>query len=97
MVTGYPPFYCNNREVLYKRIINEELTYPKYVDKCLRSLFDGLFQKNPKFRFGASEIKSHAWFKGFDWASLLEKKIIPPFQPILKSETDVEYFDPVNN
>ena len=27
---------------------------------------------------------------------MIEKKIIPPFVPVLKNEIDVSYFDPVN-
>jgi len=95
MMTGFPPFYSKNHEVLYQNIIETELNYPKYVDKCLRNLLEGLFQKNPLLRYGANEIKNHEWFKGFDWKALLAKKLIPPFKPVLKSETDVTYFDPV--
>ena len=95
MVTGLPPFYCQNRELLYQKILESELFYPKYIDKSLRNLLEGLFQKNSKNRFSEVEIKKHEWFKGFDWNALLEKKLIPPFMPILKSDTDVTYFDPV--
>jgi len=95
MIAGIPPFYSNNRDVLYQRIIEEDLNYPKFFDKCLKSLLDGLFQKKPEMRFDAKEIKAHDWFKGFDWNALLSKQIVAPFKPILKSETDVSYFDTV--
>ncbi|KAK5816872.1 kinase-like protein [Linnemannia elongata] len=39
----------------------------------------------------ASEIKSHPWFRGIDWASLRSQR--PPFQPALKDPADTRYFD----
>jgi hypothetical protein len=42
-------------------------------------------------RNGVSEIKSHPWFKNFNWKGVQEMK--PPFIPVLHSETDVSNFD----
>lgn len=95
MVTGLPPFDNNNRDALYKKIVEEELVYPIFIEKNLKNLLEGLFQKKAEKRFGAKEIKSHEFFKGFDWKALLNKKILPPFQPVLNSAYDVAYFDRV--
>ncbi|KAG0361816.1 hypothetical protein BGZ54_008928 [Gamsiella multidivaricata] len=39
----------------------------------------------------ASEIKSHPWFHGIDWANLRSQQ--PPFRPALKDPADTRYFD----
>jgi len=39
----------------------------------------------------ASEIKSHPWFRGVDWATLRSQE--PPFRPVLKDPADTRYFD----
>jgi serum/glucocorticoid-regulated kinase 2 len=100
MLTGLPPFYTTNRDELFDRIKYETLVFPKKINPVLRNLLEGLFQKNPNQRIGGSdrgamEIKSHKWFEGFDWDALRTKTIPPPFVPVLKSDIDVSYFDPV--
>lgn len=95
MVTGLPPFCCSNRDFLYNKILEHELVYPKYVDKTLKPLLEGLLQKDPKKRFAWKEVQSHEWFRNIDWSLILIKKITPPFIPALKSELDVAYFDTV--
>ena len=100
MLTGLPPFYTTNRDELFDRIKYETLVFPKKINPVLRNLLEGLFQKNPNQRIGGSdrgamEIKSHKWFEGFDWDALRAKTIPPPFVPVLKSDIDVSYFDPV--
>eukprot|EP01017_Pseudomicrothorax_dubius_P002396 TRINITY_DN10054_c0_g10_i2.p1 TRINITY_DN10054_c0_g10~~TRINITY_DN10054_c0_g10_i2.p1 ORF type:complete len:386 (+),score=80.88 TRINITY_DN10054_c0_g10_i2:65-1222(+) len=99
MVTGLPPFYTSNREELFRRIVHEALPIPKYLSENLKSLFHGVFQKNPEKRLGsgpdgALEIVKHPWFSTLDWDALYRKEIRPPFVPKLKNELDVSNFDP---
>ena len=61
----------------------------------------GLLQKDPGQRLGGSkrdveEVKDHPFFGGVPnfWEDLYNKKIPPPFKPVVTSETDVRYFDP---
>ena len=42
---------------------------------------------------GASAIKKHKWFAGFDWAALEEGKMAAPFVPELKTPFDTSNFD----
>ena len=42
-----------------------------------------MLNRNPNKRLGAGpsdaeEIKSHKWFKGFDWNEVYNRKLIPP-------------------
>ena len=71
------------------------------ISPALRSLFEGLFEKDPVKRLGngttgrsgGEEIKCHPWFEKVDWNALMEKKIKPPFIPKIKNELDVTHFD----
>lgn len=40
---------------------------------------------------GASEVKQHPFFQGFDWTGLLRQKA--EFIPQLEAEDDTSYFD----
>ena len=31
MITGLPPFYSNNRETMFEKIMRAELTFPDYI------------------------------------------------------------------
>jgi len=42
----------------------------------------------------AKEIKEHPWFAKFDWNAITDNKIMAPFVPKLKFDTDISYFDP---
>lgn len=42
---------------------------------------------------GAQEIKSHPWFKDFNFKDLEEKKVKAPFIPKLLDKHDVQNFD----
>ncbi|CAH0558035.1 unnamed protein product [Brassicogethes aeneus] len=41
---------------------------------------------------GIKDIKSHHWFGNFHWGALSERKLLPPFKPDLKSNTDTRCF-----
>jgi len=38
---------------------------------------------------GVNDIKDHRFFKGFNWETLLAKKIKPPYIPPLKYYIDI--------
>lgn len=42
---------------------------------------------------GAKEIKSHPWFKTFDWDGLIQKKLKAPYVPKIKNSLDISNFD----
>ena len=39
------------------------------------------------------EVKSHMFFKSINWGDVYNKRITPPFIPIIHSETSTDYFD----
>ncbi|KAI8874220.1 kinase-like protein [Ramicandelaber brevisporus] len=96
MLTGLPPFYDENTNIMYRKIVEDELVFPDYVGLRARSLLAGLLVRDPNQRLGilgASQIKSHPFFDEINWDMLLAKKYDPPFKPSVASAIDTSNFD----
>ena len=98
MLYGLPPFYSRNCQEMYHAIINAPLVFKQSATRDARHLLIGLLQKNPKKRLGSGhrdfdEIKEHIFFDQIDWDDLLNKRIEPPFNPMVRDETDLTNID----
>lgn len=86
MLTGLPPFYDENTNEMYRKILQEPLHFPgpEVVPSAARDLLTKLLDRNPERRLGANgaaEIKAHAFFANIDWRKLLQRKYEPSFKP----------------
>ena len=86
MLTGLPPFYDENTNVMYRKILQEPLSFPgpEVVPPAARDLLSRLLERDPQARLGANgaaEIKSHHFFANIDWRKLLQRKYEPSFRP----------------
>ena len=98
MLASYPPFYDEDPMRTYAKIMRGAVTYPSHFSKNAISLIAGLLQAKPTRRLGAlkggvTEIKSHAWFEGFDWERLIKQKMPAPILPKIKNDFDLSNFD----
>ncbi|KAG8751953.1 AGC protein kinase Gad8 [Serendipita sp. 396] len=97
MMTGLPPFYDENVNLMYQRILHDPLRFPDEMGGEAKSVMTGLLQRDPHKRLGnngAEEIKRHPFFsRHIDWNRLIAKKIQPPFKPSVNSALDVANFD----
>lgn len=97
MLTGLPPFYDENTNEMYRKILQEPLRFPEEVQPEARSLLVLLLNRDPAQRLGvngAQDIKNHPFFaKHIDWKRLVAKKIQPPFKPAVASAIDTSNFD----
>mmetsp|Transcript_6961 Transcript_6961/g.10978 ORF Transcript_6961/g.10978 Transcript_6961/m.10978 type:complete len:530 (+) Transcript_6961:66-1655(+) len=99
MLTGAPPFYSKNRSILQQKIIGSKLHFPPYLSEHAKSLLSGLLNKVAIKRLGAGlddaiEIMQHPFFSGLSWEAVLEKRVTPPFRPMVsRNITDVNNFD----
>ena len=98
MMTGLPPFYNQNLNIMYEKILNAPLPLPKYLSKEARSILLGLLERDPKRRLGSSdkdaeEMEQHPFYKDIDWVKLYKKEIKPPFKPKVKDENDTSNVD----
>lgn len=95
MLTGLPPFYSQNINLMYQRILNGDLRFPTFITPDAQSLLEGLLCRDVSKRLGDDTVKPHPFFKSIDWKKLEAKEIEPPFKPKVKGNTDVTNIDPV--
>ncbi|KAH0482201.1 MAG: uncharacterized protein KVP18_000135 [Porospora cf. gigantea A] len=79
---------------IFKSILTAKITFPSFVqDEAGVQLIKGLLCRLPEFRMGCSlggakDIKSHAFFSGFDWDALLGRQLEPPLVPVQEVYAD---------
>ncbi|KAF2002371.1 serine/threonine-protein kinase YPK2/YKR2 [Amniculicola lignicola CBS 123094] len=98
MLTGLPPFYDENTNDMYRKILTEPLHFPgpDVVPPAARDLLTRLLDRNAEKRLGAkgaAEIKAHYFFHSIDWRKLLERKYEPSFKPNVVDAKDTANFD----
>lgn len=98
MLTGLPPFYNQNVNIMYEKILRAKLTFPAYLSPEAKSLLAGLIERDVSKRLGSgptgtAEIKNHPFFAKIDWEKLWRKEYDPPFKPNVSSEADVSNVD----
>uniref|UniRef100_A0A8D0L5J4 non-specific serine/threonine protein kinase n=1 Tax=Sphenodon punctatus TaxID=8508 RepID=A0A8D0L5J4_SPHPU len=101
LLTGASPFTLegekNSQAEVSRRILRCHPPFPSIIGPVARDLLQKLLCKDPKKRIGsgpsrAQEIKEHPFFKSLDWSVLAERRIRPPFKPVIRSELDVRNF-----
>lgn len=100
MLTGLPPFYSEDVNEMYRKILHDPLLFPPDVKSDARDLLARLLIRDTNMRLGslpsgAADIKNHDFFtKHIDWKMLMAKKVQPPFKPGVASAFDTSNFDP---
>jgi serine/threonine protein kinase len=99
MLYALPPFYSQNQALMFERIKLNEVKFPEnpVTSPEAKDIIKKLLIKDPAKRLGTvgdiNDLKNHPWFKGFDWAALLAKKMRPPFTPKVSGEDWINNFD----
>ena len=82
LITGKPPFFSQDQNVLYKKIVENKIVFQEFFSDELKDLLKKMLDKDPKKRIGInndkSDLKSHEFFKEINWEELGKKKINPP-------------------
>lgn len=91
LLVGNPPYFTNNRDMLFKNIQTAPLKLPMYLSPTVKELLIALLNRNPSKRLGggkgdADEIKKHQWFKTINWDDVINRKLTPP-KPVITSYT----------
>lgn len=95
MLTGLPPFYCEDVQQMYSKIMTAELQIPDSVSPDAADLIRKLLERDPERRLQDPEqIKIHPFFSSIDFNRLVSKAIEPPFVPDVKDESDTSNIDP---
>ncbi|CAD8095310.1 unnamed protein product [Paramecium sonneborni] len=97
-VTGLPPFYCEDKNIIYTRLLNEQVQFPKKLSPEVKDLIKLLMIKDPNKRLGSKngvdDILSHPWFQDVDISKYIQKQIDPPYFPDL---TKLQFKSPTTN
>eukprot|EP00033_Pygsuia_biforma_P001612 GCRY01001814.1.p1 GENE.GCRY01001814.1~~GCRY01001814.1.p1 ORF type:complete len:368 (-),score=36.94 GCRY01001814.1:608-1711(-) len=98
MLVGLPPFYSQNVQTMYRKILHDPLSFPPHVSPLAQSLLKGLLARDPYKRTGggegdAMELIHHPFFRGIDWDRLERRQILAPFIPDVKDVSDLSQFD----
>ena len=104
---GIPPFHASEAEKVFENILTRKIGWPDEMDcesisEEAKDLINKLLcmvpddrlgsNKEGKFASGGDEIRSHGWFQGINWESLLQDEA--QFVPQTENIEDTEYFDP---
>lgn len=91
MMVGIPPFFHRNKHRMYFLIKESPVNFPDPIKHGIdisapaRDLIKRLLDKNKKTRLGAkgdvNEILSHPFFNNIDIEKVLNKQLLPPYQP----------------
>ena len=110
MMTGHPPFYCDEEEDwdydnakynLGQKILNYEVDFPKHMSLAAVSIVKELLTKDPALRLGSDgsvdTVRQHPFFKDIDWKALQDKRVKPPEKEkdARKPEEDTRSFSKV--
>jgi len=95
MLVGDVPFYHDNVQKMFRKIVQDDVTFPPEIDGSPASdLINLLLKKTPQERLtDFTRMKEHPFFNGLDWDQLYRKELTPAFIPKVGSITDTSNFD----
>ncbi|CAG9480821.1 cAMP-dependent protein kinase catalytic subunit, putative [Plasmodium vivax] len=100
ILVGCPPFYANEPLLIYQKILEGIIYFPKFLDANCKHLMKKLLSHDLTKRYGnlkkgAQNVKEHPWFGNIDWVSLLHKNVDVPYKPKYKNVFDSSNFERV--
>ncbi|KAL3279819.1 hypothetical protein HHI36_017326 [Cryptolaemus montrouzieri] len=98
MAAGYPPFYARDPMKIYEKIVSGKYIPANHFSKSLKDLIGNILQVDRTKRYGilkdgSKDVKTHQFFKGFEWDSVFQKKLQSPFIPPTTGAGDASNFD----
>merc|ERR1711959_394233 len=91
MLVGRPPFYSENVNDMYDKILHDNLSSPSSVNvpADAKDLLEKILVRDPKNRLGygdsdAAPIRAHPFFKDMDWQTMMAKGYDAPYKPKVK-------------
>ena len=94
MITGIPPFYSKDKDVLYDNILTKDVEWKKYHTPVIKDLLTRLLTKDPRQRLASAEaIMKHKFFAHIDWTRMVQRNYQTPYRPEVASPADVSHFE----
>mmetsp|Transcript_55893 Transcript_55893/g.126082 ORF Transcript_55893/g.126082 Transcript_55893/m.126082 type:complete len:824 (-) Transcript_55893:149-2620(-) len=98
-MTGSAPFRAENDMAMYGKVLRgiNHVFFPPKAEGITEDLVKNILKTDPSERLpmrrgGIQNVKSHAWYKGFNWDGLVDGTLKPPHVPAVKSKTDLRNF-----
>ena len=66
MLCGHLPFYEEDNQLMYDKIIKGEYDIPKFLSNDAKDIIKKILEVDPKKRINFDEIKKHPWFNIID-------------------------------
>lgn len=86
MMNGSPPYVSENRDEMYKLIIQSKLKFLHIISFDAQDITKKLLNPNPKRRLADFElVKQHPFFSGINWKDMRNKAAFPPQIPNLSA------------
>jgi len=99
LMIGHPPFESATPMQIYQKVSKgiNKVTFPKKCPGDCEAFVKALCHHNPAERLpmkkgGTKNLKTHAWFKKFQWDDMEALKLSPPYKPAVKSSKDIANF-----
>lgn len=97
MLVGIDPFSDEDPMGIYQKILKGAFKFPRNFDVNAKSIIKHLLVMDVTKRYGnlkdgVNDIKNHKFFGNFDWKRLLEKSVIMPYIPAIRSSSDTSNF-----
>ena len=92
IVFGKVPFGNDDEDpkIIYEKIIEHRLDLKQnpYNGNIYKQFIQQLLSVNPSARLGGSmeKLKSHRWFRNFNWDRLISRQLKTPYVPIMKND-----------
>jgi len=94
MLTGLPPFYDEDLQKMYTKIMTEEITYPNTLSENAIDILKKLLERDGEKRLNdPAHMKQHPFFATIDFDRLVKKELTPPFIPPTKDDEDIQNID----
>ena len=75
MLCGHLPFYEEDNQLMYDKIIKGEYDIPKFLSNEAKDIIKKILEVDPKKRLNFEEIKNHPWFNIIDKKYMMYKGI----------------------
>jgi len=93
MLVGIPPFYSSDQNTMAKLILDGNLNVPQFVSPEAKDIISKFLERDVKKRLcDTTKIKAHPFYAVIDFDALLQRKIDPPFRPLVGGEDDLSNF-----
>eukprot|EP00448_Togula_jolla_P011288 CAMPEP_0170596858 /NCGR_PEP_ID=MMETSP0224-20130122/15366_1 /TAXON_ID=285029 /ORGANISM="Togula jolla, Strain CCCM 725" /LENGTH=799 /DNA_ID=CAMNT_0010921227 /DNA_START=71 /DNA_END=2470 /DNA_ORIENTATION=+ len=99
LMSGHPPFESAYPMQIYGKVMKgiSKVPFPPKCQGPVGELIKGLLKKEPSERIpvrpgGTQNLKTHQWYSGFDWDGVFNLTIVPPYQPMVRTKSDIANF-----